>query len=156
MKRARMFAGSVLGLLLMTVPAFAASSVNVPLKCTVVDTDGVSHAYSGQYLGVCALFAARGEGAVGAYTLQNFSFGLFLQSLNGITPGATEYWALYKNGTEASVGLTDMVVVQGDTLLFRLTDFTTNAQICSPVEFSIGSLVDQRAANQPPSEGIRD
>ena len=156
MKSARMFAGSVLGLMLMTAPAFAATSVNVPLECTVVDTDGVSHTYAGQYLGVCALFAAREQSAVSAYTLQNFSFGLFLQSLNGITPGATEYWALYKNGTEAAVGLTDMLVVQGDTLLFRLTDFTTNDQLGSPVEFSIGSLVGPTAAVPPPSEGIRN
>ena len=157
MKCARIFSGLVLGLFLLTaIPAFAASAVNVPGVCTVVDTDGASHTYSVQYRGICALFAAREQGAVSAYTLQNFSFGLFLQSLNGITPGATEYWALYKNGIEASVGLTDMAVVQGDTLLFRLTDFTTNEQIGSGVEFSIGSLVSPGAVSQPSGGGIEN
>ena len=156
MKRARIMTGLVIGLLFAALPAFAASSVNVPEACTVVDTDGASHTYAMQYRGVCALFAAREEGSVSAYTLQNFSFGLFLQSLNGITPGATEYWALYKNGAEASVGLADMIVVQGDTLLFRLTDFTTNEQLGAPVEFSIGSLVAPAAVSQRSGGGIED
>ena len=156
MKRARIMTGLVIGLLFAALPAFAASSVNVPLECTVVDTDGVSHTYAMQYRGICALFAAREGGAVSAYTLQNFSFGLFLQSLNGITPGATEYWALYKNGVEAAVGLTDMIVVQGDTLLFRLTDFTTNEQLGAPVEFSIGSLVAPAAVSRQSGGGIEN
>lgn len=112
-------------------------SVNVTDNCVVVDTDGASHAYSGQYLGICALAAAKEQGAVSAYTLQNFPFGLFLQTLNGIAPGATEFWSISLNGAEAMVGLSDLVVAQGDTLSFQLTDWTTSAPIGPPISFQI-------------------
>lgn len=101
----------------------AVPTVAVPDHCTVIDTDGASHVYADAYLGICALEAAKEQGAVSAYTLQNFSFGLFLQTINGVAPAADEYWNLSKNGVESMVGLSDMTLVGGDTLLFRLTSF---------------------------------
>ncbi len=133
--------------LLAATPVFAAlPSVDVPLECSVVDTDGTPHSFAGQYLGVCALEAARTQSIISAYELKNFSFGLFLQSLNGIAPGGTEYWALYHNGIPASVGLADLVVAQGDILKFQLTDWSTNTDIGSPIEFSIGSLIASQSS----------
>lgn len=98
-------------------------TVVVPDHCAVIDTDGVSHAYTSAYLGICALEAAKEQGVVSGYALQNFSFGLFLQTLNGVAPAADEYWNLSKNDVESMVGLSDMPLVSGDTLLFRLTSF---------------------------------
>ena len=130
--------------------AFAAPPVvDIPSECTVVDTEGTTHTYSG-YLGICALHVAKEQGAVSAYTLQNFSFGLFLESLNGIVPGATEFWSLSHNGAEASVGLTDLPVAEGDTLSFQLTDWSTSETIGSPIEISIGSLL---SASPEPAAG---
>ncbi|KKW17795.1 MAG: hypothetical protein UY57_C0010G0025, partial [Candidatus Kaiserbacteria bacterium GW2011_GWB1_50_17] len=57
----------VLFFLVPVPPAFAAlPSVNVPKDCTVTDTDSASHSYSGTYLGICALEAARAQGAIQA------------------------------------------------------------------------------------------
>ena len=135
-------------------PAFAAPpSVDLPSECTVVDTDGVPHTYSGEYLGICALEAARLEGIVSTYTLQNFSFGLFLQSLNGVVPGETEFWALSHNNVEASVGLADLVVAEEDIVTFQLTDWSTNTKIGSPIEFSVRSLLASVSETSPPSGG---
>lgn len=145
-----------IGIVFLTaaVPAFAATpSVDVPRECTVIDTDGASHAYSHQYLGICALEAARAQGIVSEYTLQNFSFGLFLQSLNGIAPGATEFWALFHNDLEASVGLTDLAIEQGDAIKFQLTDWSAGTEVGLPIEFSIGSLIAAQNAPSPSPSG---
>jgi len=128
----------VLFFLVPVPPAFAAlPSVNVPKDCTVTDTDSASHSYSGTYLGICALEAARAQGAIQAYTLQNFSFGLFLASMNGISPSDTEFWNIALNGTDASVGLSELVLAQGDTLTFQLKDFIENTDIGEPVAFIV-------------------
>src|SRR3989338_2511563 len=87
-------------LLPVTISADTISTVSVTDTCTVTDTEGNPHSYSGQFLGICALAAAKDQGAVLSYTLQNFSFGLFLQSLNGTAPGATQFWSISQNGTE--------------------------------------------------------
>ena len=142
----RQFSRTIIGLTLvftLSLPgnAIADPIVNVTDTCTVVDTAGASHTYnSGQFLGICALKAANDQGAISAYTLQNFSFGLFLQSLNGTTPSATQFWNLYKNAVEATVGLADMTIATGDILKLQLTDFTDNSQIGSPIIFNIGTL----------------
>ena len=121
-------------------------TVNVTDQCAPVDIDGATHSYSGQFLGICALVAAQAQGAVTAYSLQNFSFGLMLISLNGTAAGATEYWKISQNGSEAAVGLSDMTVASGDTLTFQLTDWMTSTDVGSPVSFKIGTLTSPPAA----------
>jgi len=164
MKQSARIAFSFSILFALSVPAsvFAAAAppppaptVNVTDTCTVVDTDGTSHTYdqSGQFLGICALAAAKDQGAVSDYTLQNFSFGLFLQTLNGTAPSATQFWNLYQNGTESSVGLSDLIISTGDLLKFQLTDFTDSSQIGSPVTFQIGTLTATPAPTPAPSSG---
>ena len=122
----------------ITISADTIPTVSVTDTCTVTDTDSNPHVYSGQFLGICALAAAKDQGAISAYTLQNFSFGLFLQSLGGITPGATQFWSISQNGTEALVGLGDMTIVSDDILTFQLTDWTDNSTVGPPVQFKIG------------------
>ncbi|MBI4093360.1 hypothetical protein HY417_00195 [Candidatus Kaiserbacteria bacterium] len=145
--------------LLLTLPGFALAeilTVTVPDQCTVIDTESNQHTFSGQYLGICALAAAKEQGAVGDYTLQNFSFGLFLQSLNSITPGETEFWNISLNGTEAAVGLSDLVVMQNDALSFQLTDWTANTAVGPPVLFKIALLASAPNAPAPSSGGGGD
>lgn len=55
-------------------PPSAPAAVDVPAECSVSDTTGATHNYSGSYLGICALVAAKDAGIVSAYTFQNFSF----------------------------------------------------------------------------------
>lgn len=162
-------AGYILASLVVSIPSLAPTfadtepapptpgipAVDVPQTCTVIDTDSGSHTYSGAYRGICALEAARQNAIVSAYTLQNFSFGLFLASLNGTTPGSTEYWALYQNGAEASVGLTDLVVAQNDIITFQLTDWMTSTTIGSPVQFSIRSLLSSESSSGTKPEFLK-
>src|SRR3989344_3898732 len=115
-------------------------TISMTDSCTVTDTDGESHSFSGQFLGICALAAAKDQGVISSYTLENFSFGLFLQSLNGTTPGATQFWSISQNGVEAMVGLSDMTLASGDLLSFQLTDWSDNSTVGAPVQFSIGAL----------------
>src|SRR3972149_11826914 len=124
----------------ITTSADTISTVSVTDTCTVTDTDGESHSFSGQFLGICALAAAKDQGAVLSYTLQNFSFGLFLQSLNGTTPGETQFWSISQNGAEALVGLSDMTLASGDLLSFQLTDWSDGSTVGAPGQFSIGAL----------------
>lgn len=133
------------------VTAQTTPTVTIPDHCTVVDTDGVSHEYAtGQYLGICALQAAKEQGAINAYTLQNFSFGLFVSSINGIVPDpASQFWSISHNGADAQVGLSDMVLAEGDVLGFQLTDFTNGSTIGSPISFT----VTLEAAAPTPSAG---
>ncbi|OGG52497.1 hypothetical protein A3C20_01830 [Candidatus Kaiserbacteria bacterium RIFCSPHIGHO2_02_FULL_55_25] len=122
-------------------------SVNVADHCTASDSVGTAHTYvTSQFLGICALVAAQEQNVVTAYSLQNFSFGLMLISLNGTAAGATEYWKISQNGTEAAVGLSDMTVASGDTLSFQLTDWMTSTDTGSPVLFKIGTLISPPVA----------
>ncbi|MEK7114183.1 MAG: hypothetical protein AAB850_01390, partial [Patescibacteria group bacterium] len=114
--------------------AYAAPiAVDVPNACTVTDTDGVQYIFPqsdspSSYLGICALEAAQEAGLV-AFTLTNDpSFGLYIQSVNDIEPGATEYWAIWDNGVMAACGIGCIPLSQDDTLSFILTDWMTNVE----------------------------
>lgn len=122
--------GLALSFALLPLFAFAdtnlTASVDVPDHCTVVDTDGVSHTYSG-YLGICALETAKENGAISSVQLSNQypSFGLFVTGINGIAADPdSEYWALYQNGGFASAGLSTLSIAAGDTLTLELHDFS--------------------------------
>ncbi len=124
--------------LFFAAPTFAQMpTVSVPESCSVADTDSGVHDYSGQFLGICALAVAYDQGVISDYTLQDFSFGLFLASLNGVSPSATEFWNIAQNGTDASVGLSDLVLTQGDTLTFQRKDFISNTDVGESVTFAV-------------------
>lgn len=138
----------------LAVSAQGIPNISVSDHCTVQDQNGGSHSYTSQFLGVCALAAAKQQGAVSAYELTFYdAFGLFLQSLNGTTPTASQYWSISQNGAEAQVGLSSMTVAQGDVLSFQLTDWTNNTQVGSPVSFAIVSLVGTPPPAPAPSGG---
>ncbi len=111
--------------LAQTVP-----SVNVPDHCTVIDTDGSSHTYeSRQFLGICALQAAVDAGSVSGVKFSNAypSLGLFVTAIGGVTADPdSQYWALLQNGAYASLGLSQLTVSTGDTIVLELHDFSDN------------------------------
>ena len=148
------FASIALALIFACTPLSANAqtppAVNVPNHCTASDTGGVAHTYTGQFLGICALVAAKEQGAVNDYELiYDNSFGFYLQSLNGITPSATQYWALYKNSAFSSDGLSSMTLVEGDVLAFQLTDWTDNSAIGAPVAFTVNLAVSTPSVSGP-------
>lgn len=114
-------------------PASAALNINaavdVPKSCTVTDTVGANHTYSGSYLAVCALDAAMKNGSVTSTGLSNEypSLGLFIVAINGVAANpASEYWSIYQNGGMASQGIVSLPVSAGDTIMFQLHDFSDN------------------------------
>ena len=57
----------------------------------------------------------------------NFSFktkeypglGYFVEEINGVGGGQGKYWIYYVNGKEASVGIKDYVVKEGDIISWK-------------------------------------
>jgi hypothetical protein len=131
--------------------ADALPSVNVPDHCTVSDSNGQNtQTYTGHYLGICALAAAKDQGAVSAYSLSyDAGLGFYLNSINAIVPSGTQFLDLLQNGTEASVGLSTMTLQSGDTLAIQLEQCDANWLNCvpsgSPVSFKV-SLVSPQSA----------
>jgi hypothetical protein len=118
-------------------------SVDVPDHCAVVDSDGASHQYSGGYFGICALQAAIDNGSVSGVVFSNAfpSFGLFVTTVNGVLADpSSEYWALYQNGSFASLGLSQLPVAAGDSIKLELHDFSDNP-LGSSFLFTIHSLI---------------
>jgi hypothetical protein len=147
----RTFSRAVFVLLVCTLPSLALAdgvpTVNVPDHCTVTDTDGVSHSYTG-YLGICAVDAAVKSGAFSnaAYSNQYPSFGLFLVTVSGVTADSnSQYWALYHNGGYSLQGLTQMNVAAGDTINLQLDDFSGNF-LGQQFTFNVGSLISSTPA----------
>ncbi|KKW08207.1 MAG: hypothetical protein UY44_C0015G0023 [Candidatus Kaiserbacteria bacterium GW2011_GWA2_49_19] len=139
----------------LSLPGNAAADpvVNVTDSCTPSATDGSSETYSGKYLGICALVAAKEQGAISSYGLSYFpGFGFFVDSLNGTTAdSSSQYWALYKNDVYSDTdGLSTLSVTSGDTVSLKLSDFS-NAVVGPVVTIRIGSLVTTTPVPAPAS-----
>lgn len=139
------------------VPLFAYAdgpiNVDVPNNCTVTDTASVQHVFPqdaspSNYLGVCMIETAKEAGLINFTLTNNPDFGLYIQSVNGISPGATEYWAIWNNGVMASCGIGCIPLLQNDTISLILTDWMTNVEITAVV-LKVHSLISP----PPPSGG---
>lgn len=131
------------------VPLFAYAdepiSVDVPNNCTVTDTADVQHVFPqddspSDYLGVCMLETAKEAGLINFTLTNNPDFGLYVQSVNDVSPGATEYWAIWNNGVMASCGIGCIPLLQDDTISLILTDWTTNVE-STAVVLKVHSLI---------------
>src|SRR3989344_166673 len=132
-KGINLFIALVIGLAPLSIYANGPFDIDVPSNCTVTDTDGISHVFPqddspSDYLGICMLEVAKEAGLVDFTLTNDPSFGLYIQSVNGIEPGATEYWAIWDNGVMAACGIGCIPLLQGDTLSFILTDWMTNVE----------------------------
>ncbi|MEY4747052.1 MAG: hypothetical protein RLZZ416_101 [Candidatus Parcubacteria bacterium] len=135
------------------------TTVDVPVTCTVADTDGVAHEYSAasstDYRAICAIAAAAASGSITEMGLSNAfpSFGLFAASINGVSADATsQYWALYQNGNFASLGLTALPVVAGDMLTLQLHDFS-DTNLGDELILHINSLTATSTSSAPSPSG---
>jgi predicted component of viral defense system (DUF524 family) len=50
----------------------------------------------------------------------HYSFGDYVSSINGTAGNGPKYWILYVNGKESSVGASDYITKNSDTLKWRL------------------------------------
>lgn len=110
-------------------------NIVVPSSCSVTDSSGRIHNYPKSnspqgLLGVCALVSAKSAGIINSFEFIDFGFGLFLNSINGIStsPDWDLYWALYLNDNYAMVGLSDLVVKAGDKISLIYSSFSTGQQ----------------------------
>ncbi len=151
MKKKIMFVISILMVLLLGNTAYAAlnieATVDVPKNCTVTDTEGINHTYSGSssYLAICALDAAIKGGLISSVGLSNQypSLGLYITAINGITADpASQYWAIYQNGIVAGLGIVSLPVSIGDTIILQLNDFSDN-NLGNKVALHIHSLIPE-------------
>src|SRR3989344_1958039 len=132
---------------------------NIILKdgCEVEDTDGNTHVFPqddspSEYLAVCALTEALEQSVINDFELVNNSdFGLYVQSINGMEPGATEFWALYLNGEFAGCGIGCLAISENDILSLILTDWMTETESAT-VSLHIISLVSSPEENEEHEE----
>ncbi len=116
-----------------TYTVLAPIDVTVPDTCTVVDNASTTHLFeisstTPDHETICALEAAKESGAISSFSVGSQSFGLYLESIDGVTPGATEYWALWHNDDYASCGVGCETVQLGDVISFVLTDWQANTE----------------------------
>ena len=102
---------------------------NIILKngCEVEDTDGTMHIFpsqdlSGEFIAICALAEALEQGFVDDIEFVDFGFGLFVNSINGISQ-ENAYWKLHLNALSADVGASQLELEEGDVVSLVLTAF---------------------------------
>ena len=100
----------------------ANASIIVPESCTVTDSVGVPHDFSG-HKAVCALQAAKTSGIITGFQVTDTVWGLRLDSVNGIVNDPLDMsgtlWQLWQNGSSADFGVQDLALSAGDD--FQLT-----------------------------------
>lgn len=123
--------------------------VDVPKTCEVVDTDGLPHTYTASsddsYLGICALSAILKNGVVLNIGLSSEyeDMGLFVVSFNDVVAdSSSQYWALYQNNQFSMSGISTLPVVAGDTISFKLSDFS-GVETGDYVNIAIRSLIKE-------------
>ena len=92
------------------------SSIKTADPAVVVSEDGTKVAYQGQ----------DGHSALGLLKdktqteTENSSFGEYVVSINGKDGGGQKYWLFYVNGQPATVGASDYMTTNNDTIEWRL------------------------------------
>lgn len=113
---------------------------NIVVKngCEVTDSAGKIHFFpkeiSKEYVAICAFSEALAQGFVDEIVFADFGFGLFIESVNGIT-ASNAYWKLEHNGVSSNVGAAELELAAGDKVSLVLTQF-------DPVTFEETSLED--------------
>lgn len=127
------------------------ASVDVPENCSVTDIDGVPHDYpkGESYLAICALSKAIENSSISSVKFSNQypELGLFVTGINEVSADPnSQYWALYKNGTFADLGLTSLPVDAGDIIMLQLHDFSDN-NLEDQITININSLITPAPIN---------
>ena len=93
------------------------------------------------FLGICVLAVAMEQGLINDFKVINDpNLGLYVQSVNGIEPGSTEFWGLWQNGGFANCGIGCITISEGDTLSLILTDWMAETE-STRIVFHITELV---------------
>jgi hypothetical protein len=118
-------------------------NVIVPDLCSATTTDGTGLSFpedgsTDKYIALCGLVAAKDQGLVSEYGIQQFSgIGAYLASVNGIVPTETQFWAVWLNGSSAAEGIGTLPLTVGDTLSLRLTDWRANEEVGQSIDLRV-------------------
>ena len=109
------------------------NNIELPDHCVVTDSLGAIHEFPQEdslsnFLAICALSEAQTAGHITGFGLNSSNFGLYVQSVDGIAPGETEYWALWLNDDFADCGIGCLPVDKEDVLSLILTDWMTETE----------------------------
>ncbi len=93
--------------------------------CMVTDSAGIEHTIT-QAVALCALEAAAQNGDF-EYTVDDSNYGLYLSAIKNSEATATEYWLFDINYQAATAGVTEVVVTNGDHVLFKYGNYPNTA-----------------------------
>jgi hypothetical protein len=130
--------------------------IDLPDACAVTDTDGTIHNFPKEdsvssFLAICAIASAQEAGHINDFEVaNNADFGLYVTSVDGISPNESEYWALWLNEGFAECGIGCLPLTQGDMLSLVLTNWATETE-GTTLSLRIRSLVTS-SGEETPSE----
>lgn len=138
----------------------ARGSIVLSDNCSVNDLDGDTHLFPqegspSKYLGICALRDAQVEGIVDDFEMIEYSFGLFVDSINNIKDPTTSYWALYLNDEYEMRGLTTLPLKAGDKMSLVYVDFNDDF-LGSRVDIMISELVSPQSPRGSSNGGQKE
>ena len=58
---------------------------------------------------------------------QEYDFGIFLEGIDGLKGDQENFWAIYVNGEKSEVGISDIILNQGDLIEFKYEAIETAA-----------------------------
>ena len=122
--------------------------------CVVKDTNAETHIFPkddspSEFLGICVLAEALEQGFISELKLINDpNLGIYVQSINSIEPGNTEFWGLWQNGEFADCGIECLTILEGDTLSLILTDWMAETE-STKIIFHINELVSSIDTTPP-------
>jgi len=111
------------GALVATLAA-GCSITNTKKQDTGQNTQTSNITYQGQQ-GKTALDLLKSK-YPGQVQTQTFSSGEFVKSINGITPDKEHYWSFFVNGKESTVGASQYVTKDGDSIEWKLQQINNN------------------------------
>lgn len=135
----------------------ATKSITVPDHCSITDTNGNTHLFPqedspSKFLGICALAKIKEVGGIDSFDMINYSFGLFIDSINKVKDPSSAYWALYLNDVYESRGLTTLPLVVGDKVSLLYVDFN-NVELGSRLDIHINGLEEQQQSTVTSGSG---
>lgn len=54
---------------------------------------------------------------------KQYDFGRMISKVNGVEPSSTQFWNIKVNGTDAQVGVDDLILNEGDVLTLSIVNF---------------------------------
>ena len=114
-----MFKKIILSLLLviaLTACSPAKETVPSPVK-TITELPQTEYSFTAETDNISAYELTESSTVI---ETQQFDFGSFITSINGVAAPEGSFWSLYLNGEQAQVGANDLYLKKGDSITWKL------------------------------------